>query len=376
MKILNRIVFFGLLFICLGILALIGIGMVQDQAERQARAEAAEATRVAVQTDNLGKYGEDLMALCDNPDATVNGIFPVFEQTPRVLVLQTGTNSAHAWHASQTSIPQNASEVDLVLCVPPSRVGERTTVEVCPYEDTEATVTRYRVDPQVIALLPSGETVAVTTLEGSAPGRCPFSIQVGGQQLTEEGRVVLGGLPAPAAAFNWVHQQVEQAQLAQTLRPEMMGLCRNVPQTTAEAPNFAIPPQLIILDYGHDSIHEWHVGLPSEWKSDNPTVVACVTRLHEVQYNEIQTCSFMMLGSGDGSVSGSRDVPMMMPYVQIALIDPESGVSYGNYTLEGYNDNFFGCPQTLSNPNEPAIYLKKPTVSMFQQWFTETFGES
>lgn len=333
----------------------------------------------ALREKHLDSYGTTLMAMCQSPNFDVTGKIPIFEETmPRLLVLQTGSDQAHVWHESlpAENYPADAAEVDLVICAEPEKSGMPVELARCPYEDTDAEVILYRLDPTVLVLDPAtGEVLGKHLLQGGNPG-CPFSIPENAGDKKE-----YGPLPPVTALVGWVNDQNRQQIAVRDFGTEMLAMCQTPPTETLE--NFTLPeiPQLLLLDANHTTVHEWQPALPVEWQAttqESVNLVVCVPRLQneEVTLTQVDTCSYLMTTVGRPS-GGSQQIPLYLRSLNLTLIDPVTGKAVAMATLDGYfvNEAILGrCPNNVSVLDYGGLYSAWPPYPNFQQWFTQTFG--
>lgn len=359
-----RIILFGLLFSILGFLGyLLVTDLYNDYQARQERENLHE--------EHLKKYGDELMSMCKNVDAAVNADFPVFENPPRLLVLERNSDYAHVWHESQANYPENTEQVDLIICADGEGKGQKVEIERCPYEGTSSVVIRYRLDPQVIALSPStGEVVAAATIPGGEVGGCPFSIPD-----NSKNREVVGQLPDASVLVNWVDEQNRQSTTRQIFGDSIMGLCENPPsQTSANPLSLDDPPKLLLLDIAHNTAHQWQAALPVDWQAASPDeldAVVCISRLDnaEAEITQTGTCNFTTFGSGGQTITGTQEVPLYLRSLHVVVLDPETGDVLAIDGIEGYTS---GCPFSIGADEFDGIYSNWPTVNTFQTWFSET----
>jgi hypothetical protein len=359
MKRVVNILLLGLL----GVLVLIAAALIiSSVTERRDREQKEKELR----EQQLNRYGEDLMALCQSVQPEVTGEFPLTTAPLRPLVLETGSSHAHQVHESLSAdrYPQSRAEVDLVLCLDKAGVGEKVETGRCSYKDTERVAVLYRVDPEVIAIDP-----------GREPGNCPFSIEKSGPD-----QEVLGDSPSSATILAWVDLQQAQAQ-TRTWGEDILSLC----ETPAE-PDFSLTaleetPKLLILETGTRNVHPWYRDLQPDWKAQSAEeldLVVCAPQLDEDSTEAVKILDCQFFVTSGGNMEGTQAVPVYQRFAEALLTDPKTGTVVARLNVEGRARAYQtlsaepGCPTSIGADEFDGIYGDYPTAAQLQGAIRDT----
>lgn len=365
MKSINRLIFSILLLLSGGSLLLL-IGYIARNSYQNWR------EREDLHAEHLAQYGAALMQSCENPPTQVNGDFPSLEQTPSLLILEAKNDYTHEWHPWQAPerYPTSAAAVDLVVCVDKKGEGQREQIEVCRYQNTDRTVTTYRINPTATVInARTGEVVAVTTLTGADPG-CPYSIPVnygrrGARTYVSE---VAGGLPNPQVLINWIDGLHRQQGYQLAFDEATLSLCEN--PTPVAAAEVATPARLLLLSTGQPHVHDWFEQLPADLRADSNHLPELVICLGEVEYTTVPDCQANIPATAPLNEFALSVLEFQQASQPIQVIEVATGVTILSDTLIGTAPV---CPLVVMPEMEP-IQGQPPAYWTLRDWLEQRLG--